>query len=251
MSYTINLSKAGAPGAASAPLGSPSKDHRHKGKQPRVALLLLLAGGVYAMAVVSRMYSNPGPRPHGCARWMIPGHHAAAAAMPQALAKAIVPRPKGAAYELRVHGFVAEKGCDHNFFLLAWTTAAESAKEGARGRRSGAWYMQPAELPERGAPSGEARMLGEVVLIDRVKTPADLRTEKRHKGHKSKDKGHKSKDRRKDKGRRRDKGPGGESGGRRGGVAKKSIAELRAERAAREATEKLRAQRAMLGQGSH
>jgi len=62
MSYTINLSKAGAPGAASAPLGSPSKDHRHKGKQPRVALLLLLAGGVYAMAVVSRMYSNPGPR---------------------------------------------------------------------------------------------------------------------------------------------------------------------------------------------
>mmetsp|Transcript_12837 Transcript_12837/g.33122 ORF Transcript_12837/g.33122 Transcript_12837/m.33122 type:complete len:90 (+) Transcript_12837:373-642(+) len=67
MSYTINLSKAGAPGAASAPLGSPSKDHRHKGKQPRsaaawVALLLLLAGGVYAVAVVSRMYSNPGPR---------------------------------------------------------------------------------------------------------------------------------------------------------------------------------------------
>eukprot|EP00873_Tetraselmis_striata_P046391 jgi/Tetstr1/466655/TSEL_011143.t1 len=107
-----------------------------------------------------------------------------------------------------------------------------------------AWYMQPAELPERGAPSGEVRVLGEVVLIDRVKTPADLRTEKRHKGHKSKD-------RRKDKGRRRDKGRGEESGGRRGGVAKKSIAELRAERATREATEKLRAQRAMLGQGSH
>lgn len=113
-----------------------------------MALLLLLAGGVYAVAVVSRMYSNHRPkvrcafnaphaaadsststhtrcsmtgitrrlctcggsRPHGCARWMIPGHHAAAAAMPQALAKAIVPRPKGAAYELRVHGFVAEKG---------------------------------------------------------------------------------------------------------------------------------------------
>eukprot|EP00873_Tetraselmis_striata_P004458 jgi/Tetstr1/424722/TSEL_015240.t1 len=232
MSYTINLSKAGAPGAASAPLGSPSKDHRHKGKQPRsaaawVALLLLLAGGVYAMAVVSRMYSNPGPR------W-----GRAAEALGRLLSVSV------------------RTGCDHNFFLLAWTTAAESAKEGGQGPE--AWYMQPAELPERGAPSGEARMLGEVVLIDCVKTPADLRTEKRHKGHKSKDKGHKSKDkghkskdRRKDKGRRRDKGRGEESGGRRGGVAKKSIAELRAERAAREATEKLRAQRAMLGQGSH
>eukprot|EP00873_Tetraselmis_striata_P004465 jgi/Tetstr1/424729/TSEL_015247.t1 len=109
MSYTINLSKAGAPGAASAPLGSPSKDHRYKGKQPRsaaawVALLLLLAGGVYAVAVVSRMYSNHRPK---------------------ALAEAIVPRPKGAVYESRVHEFIAETGCDRNFFL-AWTTAAES-----------------------------------------------------------------------------------------------------------------------------
>eukprot|EP00873_Tetraselmis_striata_P046390 jgi/Tetstr1/466654/TSEL_011142.t1 len=56
---------------------------------------------------------------------------------PKALAEAIVPRPKGAAYESRVHGFVAETGCDHNFFLLAWTTAAESAKEGGQGPEVG------------------------------------------------------------------------------------------------------------------
>jgi len=36
-----------------------------------------------------------------------------------------VPRPKGAVYESRVHEFIAETGCDRNFFL-AWTTAAES-----------------------------------------------------------------------------------------------------------------------------